>query len=159
VTDSTSTRTRRGGAAVFVRVLALLGAGAWAVLFVSSALALTTSAVAQIAALIAGVLPLILLARSGLFSPPAKPPPAGATANGSHMAVTVESDDTVYEALSERELEVLTLLISGRSNREIAQELVISVGTVKTHTNNIYRKLGARNRAEALARARRLQLV
>jgi ATP/maltotriose-dependent transcriptional regulator MalT len=70
-----------------------------------------------------------------------------------------ETEDTVYEPLSERELEVLTLLVSGRSNADIARDLVISVGTVKTHTNNIYRKLGARNRAEALAKARRLHLV
>jgi ATP/maltotriose-dependent transcriptional regulator MalT len=60
--------------------------------------------------------------------------------------------------LSERELEVLALLASGRSNREIAKDLFIAVGTVKTHTNNIYRKLGVRNRAEALAKARSLAL-
>jgi ATP/maltotriose-dependent transcriptional regulator MalT len=63
------------------------------------------------------------------------------------------------EPLSERELEVLTLLASGRSNREVARDLFVSVGTVKTHTNNIYRKLGVRNRAEALARARSLKLI
>lgn len=58
------------------------------------------------------------------------------------------------EPLSEREREVLIRLAQGRSNKEIAAELVIAVGTVKTHVNNIYRKLGARNRVEALARAR-----
>ena len=63
------------------------------------------------------------------------------------------------ESLSERELEVLTLLASGRPNKEVARDLFISVGTVKTHTNNIYRKLGVRNRAEALARARNLKLI
>ena len=63
------------------------------------------------------------------------------------------------EPLSERELEVLTLLASGRSNKEIAKDLFVAVGTVKTHTNNIYRKLDARNRAEALAKARRLKLL
>jgi len=61
--------------------------------------------------------------------------------------------------LSERELEVLTLLASGRSNTEIARDLFIALGTVKTHTNNIYRKLGVRNRAEALARTRDLKLL
>jgi DNA-binding CsgD family transcriptional regulator len=70
-----------------------------------------------------------------------------------------EGEDTLFEPLSERELEVLTLLASGRSNSEIARDLFVSVGTVKTHTNNIYRKLGVHNRAAALARARRLQLV
>jgi ATP/maltotriose-dependent transcriptional regulator MalT len=71
-------------------------------------------------------------------------------------------DDTpkpLAEPLSERELEVLTLLASGRPNREIARDLFVAVGTVKTHTNNIYRKLSARNRAEAVARARSLKLI
>jgi DNA-binding NarL/FixJ family response regulator len=63
------------------------------------------------------------------------------------------------EDLSERELEVLTLLASGRTNSEIARDLYVAVGTVKSHANNIYRKLGARNRAEALARARDLKLL
>jgi ATP/maltotriose-dependent transcriptional regulator MalT len=63
------------------------------------------------------------------------------------------------EPLSGRELEVLTLLASGRSNREIARELFVAVGTIKTHTNNIYGKLGAKNRAEALARARMAGLL
>jgi LuxR family maltose regulon positive regulatory protein len=63
------------------------------------------------------------------------------------------------EPLSERELEVLRLLASGKSNRRIASELFVSVGTVKTHTNNLYRKLGARSRTQAVARARELDLI
>jgi ATP/maltotriose-dependent transcriptional regulator MalT len=63
------------------------------------------------------------------------------------------------DPLSERELEVLTLLASGRTNSEVAGDLFVSVGTVKSHTGNIYRKLGARNRTEALARARELGLI
>jgi DNA-binding CsgD family transcriptional regulator len=58
------------------------------------------------------------------------------------------------DPLSEREVEVLNLLASGKTNSEVARDLFVSVGTVKSHTGNIYRKLGARNRAEALARAR-----
>ena len=61
--------------------------------------------------------------------------------------------------LSERELEVLNLLASGRTNSEIARDLFVSVGTVKSHTGNIYRKLDAKNRAEALARARELRVL
>jgi DNA-binding CsgD family transcriptional regulator len=61
--------------------------------------------------------------------------------------------------LSERELEVLNLLASGKTNSEGARDLFVSVGTVKSHTGNIYRKLDARNRAEALARARELGLI
>ena len=63
------------------------------------------------------------------------------------------------EGLSERELEVLQLVASGRSNREIARELYISLGTVKTHINNTYRKLGVNSRTRAVARARDLDLV
>ena len=61
--------------------------------------------------------------------------------------------------LSERELEVLNVLASGRTNSEIARELFVSVGTVKSHTGNIYRKLDAKNRAEAIARARELKVL
>jgi ATP/maltotriose-dependent transcriptional regulator MalT len=65
----------------------------------------------------------------------------------------------VEDPLSERELEVLNLLASGKTNSEVAGDLFVSVGTVKSHTGNIYRKLGARNRAEALATARDLGLI
>ena len=63
------------------------------------------------------------------------------------------------DPLSERELEVLSILASGKTNSEAAGDLFVSVGTVKSHTGNIYRKLGARNRAEALNRARELGLI
>jgi LuxR family transcriptional regulator, maltose regulon positive regulatory protein len=63
------------------------------------------------------------------------------------------------EALSERELEVLQLIAAGKSNRRIATELFVSVGTVKTHINNLYRKLDAHSRTQALARARELNLI
>lgn len=58
------------------------------------------------------------------------------------------------ESLSERELEVLALIAQGLSNKEIAARLSVTVGTVKTHTNNINRKLGSRTRTQALASAR-----
>jgi LuxR family transcriptional regulator, maltose regulon positive regulatory protein len=60
--------------------------------------------------------------------------------------------------LSERELEVLALIASGESNREIASKLFVSVSTVKTHINNLYRKLEAHTRTQAVARARELNL-
>ena len=63
------------------------------------------------------------------------------------------------DPLSERELEVLTLLASGKTNSEVAGDLFVSVGTVKSHTGNIYRKLGAKNRTQALTRARELGLI
>ena len=63
------------------------------------------------------------------------------------------------ELLTEREVEVLRLLAAGRSNQAIAQELVVAVGTVKRHLNNIFGKLGVQTRLEAAARARDLRLV
>ncbi len=63
------------------------------------------------------------------------------------------------EPLSERELEVLQLVAAGKTNREVAAELFVSVGTVKTHVNNLYRKLGTHSRTQAVARARELKLL
>jgi len=67
--------------------------------------------------------------------------------------------NSLEDPLSERELEVLTLLASGRTNSEIAKDLFVAVGTVKSHVNNIYRKLDARNRAEAVNQAREIKLL
>jgi DNA-binding CsgD family transcriptional regulator len=63
------------------------------------------------------------------------------------------------DPLSERELEVLTLVASGRTNAEIAKDLFVALGTVKSHVNNIYRKLNAGNRAEAVTQAREMNLL
>jgi two-component system response regulator DesR len=61
--------------------------------------------------------------------------------------------------LSEREREVLELISAGSTNREIAQRLYLSPHTVKEHTSALYRKLGARNRAEAVQLAQRIGLL
>jgi non-specific serine/threonine protein kinase len=63
------------------------------------------------------------------------------------------------DGLSQRELEVLRLLASGRSNAEIAAELVLSVRTVEKHVANIYAKIGARGRADAATYALRQGLL
>jgi len=57
--------------------------------------------------------------------------------------------------LTARESEALALLVSGLRNREIAEAMFVSADTVKTHLANVYRKLGVRNRAEAVAVALR----
>jgi LuxR family maltose regulon positive regulatory protein len=66
---------------------------------------------------------------------------------------------TLVEPIHPRELEVLRLMAAGQSNSQIAEQLVVSIGTVKTHVHNICGKLGTRNRIEATARARELGLV
>jgi LuxR family maltose regulon positive regulatory protein len=63
------------------------------------------------------------------------------------------------DPLTERELEVLHLVARGLSNREIAQELVLAVTTVKKHASNIYGKLGVHSRIQAVARAQELGLL
>ena len=65
----------------------------------------------------------------------------------------------LIEPLSQRELEVLQLLAAGLSNSAIADTCVITVGTVKAHTNSIYRKLNVNSRTQAAARARALGLL
>jgi ATP/maltotriose-dependent transcriptional regulator MalT len=67
--------------------------------------------------------------------------------------------DLLAEALSERELEVLRLIVAGYSNREIADRLIIAVSTVKWYVNAIYGKLLVESRAKAIARARELHIV
>jgi LuxR family maltose regulon positive regulatory protein len=62
------------------------------------------------------------------------------------------------ESFSPRELEILQLLKSDLNGPAIAQRLVVSLNTIRYHTKNIYRKLGAGTRLEALQRARELGL-
>jgi ATP/maltotriose-dependent transcriptional regulator MalT len=71
----------------------------------------------------------------------------------------IQITQPLIEPLSERELEVLQLVADGLSNREIAQELVVTLGTVKKHINNIFGKLQVRSRTQAVTRARELNLL
>jgi LuxR family maltose regulon positive regulatory protein len=72
---------------------------------------------------------------------------------------TKATSHPLVEPISERELTVLRLIAAGLSNREIAQELYVSINTIKTHTKSIYGKLNARNRTQAVNRARELGLL
>jgi two-component system response regulator DesR len=78
---------------------------------------------------------------------------------GRGMTVFREMDEPPANRLSEREREVLDLIASGATNREIAESLHLSPWTVKEYTGGVYRKLGVRNRAEAVQRAQRLGLL
>ncbi|MGD2179161.1 MAG: LuxR C-terminal-related transcriptional regulator [Anaerolineae bacterium] len=78
---------------------------------------------------------------------------------GEEVALTSPTMESLVEPLTERELEVLRLIVAGLSNPEIAEELFIAVSTVKSHVNHIYGKLGVSNRVEAVTRAQDLDLL
>ena len=65
----------------------------------------------------------------------------------------------LVEQLTARELETLALLAAGSQNPRIAEELVVSLDTVKKHVSRLLGKLGAANRTEAVTRARELGLI
>jgi LuxR family transcriptional regulator, maltose regulon positive regulatory protein len=88
---------------------------------------------------------LLAAPRAGLVATSAGPP-----ATPAHL---------LYEALTERELEVLHLIDAGLSNREIASRLYVSLNTVRTHTKNLYSKLGVHSRTQAITQARDLNLL
>ena len=69
------------------------------------------------------------------------------------------SPQPLVEPLSQRELEILQLIAQGLSNREISERLFLALSTVKGHNQNIFGKLGAQRRTEAIARARELGLI
>jgi LuxR family maltose regulon positive regulatory protein len=70
-----------------------------------------------------------------------------------------DADDAMMQLLSEREIEVMRLIASGRSNQEICEQLVIAASTLKTHINHIYSKLAVRSRTQAIVQARALNLL
>ena len=78
---------------------------------------------------------------------------------GMGMTMFVPTTEQPAPLLSEREHEVLELIAAGSTNREIAETLFLSPHTVKEHTSALYRKLQARNRAEAVQRAQRIGLL
>jgi ATP/maltotriose-dependent transcriptional regulator MalT len=78
------------------------------------------------------------------------------------LNTTVDSAPTtqgLIEPLSERELEVIRLLGTDLDGPDIARQLVVSLNTVRTHTKNIYAKLGVNNRRAAVRRAQELDLM
>jgi LuxR family transcriptional regulator, maltose regulon positive regulatory protein len=74
-------------------------------------------------------------------------------------AVSTPKDETLIEALSDRELEVLRLIAQGMKYEEIAEALVITLNTVRFHVKQIYRKLDVNNRTNAIEIARHLDLL
>jgi len=81
------------------------------------------------------------------------------TIEGEEDEEVEETPSLLIEPLSDREREVLQLIVAGLTNREIAERLYIAVSTVKSHVNNIYGKMSVSNRAQAVARAIELELA
>lgn len=81
--------------------------------------------------------------------------------NGKHPRISKAEMETlsISASISAREQEILHLLSAGYSNREMAVELSVSESTIKTHLGNIYTKLEVNSRVQAIARARKLNLV
>jgi len=73
-----------------------------------------------------------------------------------HVDIPIPAN--LIDPLSQRELEVLRLIVDGATNKEIADELVLTVNTVKRHISNIFGKLHVSNRVQAVAQARELNL-
>lgn len=75
------------------------------------------------------------------------------------LANSLRQPPTPDNQLTEREREVLALMVKGMSNQEIAVKLVVSLGTVKFHIGNIFMKLGVQSRVEAVTLALQRHLV
>ncbi|MCB0173517.1 MAG: tetratricopeptide repeat protein [Anaerolineae bacterium] len=101
--------------------------------------------------------PLLIRVQS-LLSAPATAAEPGASEPIAAAAAPAQNSSLV-EPLTGREIEVLHLMAEGLTNPEIAGRLIIATGTVKYYTGQIYGKLGVRNRVEAVARGRELQLL
>ena len=79
--------------------------------------------------------------------------------NDSALSPGLRVSQSLVEPLSERELDVLRLLRTDLSGPDIARELMVSLNTLRTHTKNIYDKLGVNNRRAAVHRAEELKLL
>jgi LuxR family maltose regulon positive regulatory protein len=85
--------------------------------------------------------------------------PESQNEGASALRSTLERSNALIEPLSERELDVLRLLGTDLSGPDIARELMVSLNTLRTHTKNIYDKLGVNNRRAAVRRAEELKLL
>jgi len=76
-----------------------------------------------------------------------------------YAASSISAEDTQNIKLTKREVEVLTLVIEGKSSKEVADQLFVSKRTVDFHLANIYEKLRVTNRVQAFREATRLGLI
>ncbi len=82
-----------------------------------------------------------------------------AEVRGKKIQRVKSNQSSMIDPLSDRELEVLRLLATGMTNRQIAEQIVVSISTVKSHVHHICSKLDAENRTQAVALARQLDLL
>jgi len=75
------------------------------------------------------------------------------------VAASAEERENLFELLTHRELEILKLIATGKSNRDIAEALTISEKTVKNHISNLFKKIGVEDRTQAALYAVRTKLV
>jgi len=93
------------------------------------------------------------------LTPSSTKPPASST-NYLSSSSTTYIDSTAYvEQLTEREREILALVAQGASNRQVAERLYVTEGTVKNHMSSILSKLGVRDRTQAVLKAKELGLA
>lgn len=76
-----------------------------------------------------------------------------------NLPFIINQNELQLRKISKRELEVLKLIASGKSNQEIADTLFVSLPTIKTHAANLFEKLEAKRRTQAIENAKRLQLL
>jgi LuxR family maltose regulon positive regulatory protein len=81
------------------------------------------------------------------------------TSKATENVPSMRAHPSLVEPLTRREIQVLELLAQGLTNAEIGQRLYISLPTVKSHTRNLYGKLGVHSRKQAVDRARALNLL
>jgi LuxR family maltose regulon positive regulatory protein len=79
--------------------------------------------------------------------------------NNSGNDPQVTPSSTLLETLTKRERQMLDTIVTGETNKEIAEKLFISEQTVKWHLHQLYQKLGVRNRTSAIAKASALSLI
>jgi LuxR family maltose regulon positive regulatory protein len=101
----------------------------------------------------------LLRAADATVGPRLLTPALGGSRAASGDSRSGASGPSLVEPLTARESEVLRLIASGASNRQIADRLVVSLGTVKKHGYNIFGKLGVTSRTQAVAHARELGLL
>ena len=96
---------------------------------------------------------------SKVFAALSSPPRPAAQPAADKPEVVSEPRPRMFEQLTEREREILALVAKGATNREIAESLYITEGTVKNHFSNVLGKLGVRDRTQAALKAKELGLV